>query len=413
MLDNQELKNIIGLRAGIACALAALTMTSGCQMLQRGDASEQAAESAPVVDSAPMSAPAAPESAVDAALAREASGASSEPVETANLGSAVVNASAPKSYTVKRGDTLWDISALYLRDPWLWPEIWHVNPAVRNPHLIYPGDVLTLAYGANGEPQMRLTRGDALRVSPLVRSTPIDGPIATIPYDAIKAFLGRPGILSKDDLRNAPRVAALRDRHMVAGNGHEIYVKGLTDTGAGRYSVIRAGEPLKDPETGKLLGYIGVFAATANVETAADISKAVLSESARETQAGDLLFADEMQRLSADILPHAPPKGVSGQIMAVVDGVSLIGQYQVVAINRGTRQGLDAGHVLAIDQRGEIVKDAACQKSSLSWCIGKNIQLPDERAGALLVFKTYENMSYGLIVSTTVPVRVADRVRAP
>ena len=96
-----------------------------------------------------------------------------------------MNPSAPLSYTVKRGDTLWDISAMYLRDPWLWPEIWHVNPAVQNPHLIYPGDVLTLAYGANGQPQVSLTRGNAVRVQPLVRSTPLEGPIATIPYDAI------------------------------------------------------------------------------------------------------------------------------------------------------------------------------------------------------------------------------------
>jgi hypothetical protein len=245
-----------------------------------------------------------------------------------------------------------------------------------------------------------------------VRSTALEGPIATIPYDAIKSFLGKPSIVSKDDLRTAPRVAALRDRHMVAGAGHEFYVKGK-DVGAGRYSIVHVGDELKDPETGKVLGYMGTFTGSARIDVASDLSRAMMLESARETNAGDLLFAEDLQSVSTDILPRAAPAGVDGQIMAVVDGVSLIGQHQVVAVNRGTRHGLQTGHVLAIDQKGEVIADGACKRSSLSWCIGKNIKLPEERAGTLLVFKTYEQMSYGLIVSTSVPVRVTDRVRTP
>jgi hypothetical protein len=149
------------------------------------------------------------------------------------------------------------------------------------------------------------------------------------------------------------------------------------------------------------------------VDAVDKVSRAAITDSARETTAGDLLFAVDNQTVSKDIVPRAPPAGVNGQIMAVVDGVSMIGQYHVVAVNRGTRDGLETGHVLAIDQKGEVLEDKSCKRSTLSWCVGKKLNLPDERAGTLLVFKTYDQMSYGLIVSTTVPVRVADRVRTP
>ncbi len=398
-------------RPALLVATGVLVTLAGCQYLPWGSKPASAPEvrretiSTPVTETAPLS-------AIETALAAEAQAKAGD-VQTANLQNVAVNATAPRQYQVKRGDTLWGIASSFLRDPWLWPEIWHVNPAVRNPHLIYPGDQLTLAYGSNGEPQLRLIRGDALRVSPLVRSNAIDGPIAAIPYEAISAFMGRPTILSREDLRRAPQVAAIRDRHMLAGVGQEVYVRGLQNRAAGRYTVVRPSDELRDPETGDVLGNIGVFTAAARVETPAKITKAVLTESARETQAGDLLFVDEVQVASGDLMPHAPPAGTTGQIMAVVDGVQLIGQYQVIAINRGTRHGLEPGHVLAIDQRGEVTPDTQCKRRRFAWCVGKEIQLPVERAGSLLVFKTYDRMSYGLVVNTTVPVRVADHVRAP
>jgi hypothetical protein len=409
MVSNQAVRRTPGTVVGLLGGLSVLALTSGCQLLSRP-------ESAPAPVAPPQARPApvantAPQNAVEAAIAR----AGTEPEATVAPVSTgpVMNPNAPLSYTVKRGDTLWDISSVFLRDPWLWPEIWHVNPAVQNPHLIYPGDVLTLAHGADGQPQISLTRGNALRVQPLVRSTPLEGPIATIPFDAIKAFLGKPSIVSKEDLDNAPRVAGLRDRHLLAGAGHEFYVKGMQDHGPGRYSLVRVGQELKDPETGKALGYMGTYTGAARIDSVADLSKAVLIESARETTTGDLLFAEDMQSFSSDFLPRSPPAGVDGQIMAVVDGVALIGSYQVVAINRGTQHGVETGHVLAIDEKGEVVKDGSCKRNRMSFCANKTLTLPSERAGTLLVFKTYEQMSYGLVLNTTVPVRVTDRVRTP
>ena len=315
-------------------------------------------------------------------------------------------------YVVQRGDTLWGISSMFLKDPWLWPEIWYVNPDVRNPHLIYPGDVLALAQGADGRPQVRLERGGSARVTPLVRSSPLEGPIATIPYSAIAAFLGRPSVLSAQDARNAPQVVALRNNHIVGGNGHEVYVRGLPADPAGRYNIIRQGDALKDPDTGRTLGYMGVYTGAARIERVDRISKGVLTDTARETQMGDLLFADDVQATS-DLLPHAPAKHIDGRILAVVDGVLLIGQNQVVAINRGARHGLEPGHVLAIDDAGDSVR-TPCQRSWSQWCIGSNKErLPDERAGTLLVFKTYDSMSFGLIVGATTTISIADRVHNP
>jgi LysM repeat protein len=410
MVSNQMVRRVPGFWFRLAGGVSVLALASGCQYFSHKEAPP---EEEPVAVAAPE-APPAPENAVEAALAREASG-TAPAAAPATPSTPVLMPNAPKSYTVQRGDTLWGISAMYLRDPWLWPEIWHVNPRIENPHLIYPGDVLTLAYAADGSPQVTVARGNVVRVQPLVRGTPIDGPIATIPYEAIRAFLGRPTVLSKDELRDAPCVVGFRDQHIVDGTGHEIYIKGLKGKGPGRYSVVRVGQPLEDPETGKVLGYMGTFAALARVNETAKISKGYLSESAREAVIGDLVFMEEPQNAAADIVPRAPPDGIDGQIVAVVDGVSLIGQYQVVAINRGEKHGLATGHVLAIDQKGEVVNDRLCNRYQNFWCRGRgdNVRLPSERAGTLLVFKTYDRMSFGLVVDATAPLRVADYVRGP
>jgi hypothetical protein len=411
-LPRAELSRIVS----TATLLVALAALSACSLLQRGDGKGTVAAPKPASREAAATQTDEPQNAIDAALAAGDSGAASTETNTLTSTGPVLKDGAPKSYTVKRGDTLWDISSMFLRDPWLWPEIWYVNPNVENPHLIYPGDVLALAYGANGSPQIRLQSGGAARVHPLVRSSPLDGPIASIPYGAIAAFLGRPSVVSKEELRKAPRVVALRDHHMIAGAGHEIYVQGQTEGEGARYSVVRVGEALRDPDNGDVLGYSGTYLSTVRVErvgkTASEPTKALITESARETAQDDLLFVDDSTG-KAELIPHAPPTDVNGRIISVVDGVLLIGQYQVVAINRGKQHGLEPGHVLAIDEAGEVVR-SPCGKADGMLCFGSHkLQLPDERAGTMLVFKTYDRMSYALVVNTIMPVRVADRVRNP
>lgn len=355
-------------------------------------------------------------SATEAAIVSGDQSAYAEAAPGSAAGSALINPNAPKSYTVRRGDTLWDIASLFLRDPWLWPEIWYVNPQVQNPHLIYPGDVLALAYGADGRPQLRLERGGAARLNPRLRSAPLDGAIPTIPYSAISAFLLRPSVLSAEDVRRAPHVVAFRDGHMVGGTGHEVYVRNLDAPQAARFSVIHVGEPLRDPDDGDVIGYQGIYTATALVTAPGSPAKALLSDSARETLQGDRLFTFDND-VPLNFVPRAPRSDVRGRIISVIDGVELIGQYQIVVINRGKRHGVDAGHVLAVDQAGETVRDRFASRGvggiSFGSAFAPKVQLPDERAGTLLVFKSFDRIAYGLIVGASHPMQVADVVRNP
>lgn len=408
MVSNQALERTSRGVSGLMAGLAVLTLASGCQTTATGPVLAPTDSTA-----APVAVASVPQqTAVEAALARETAGGSVSVTPPPAPGPAL-KPDAPLSYTVKRGDTLWGIASMYLRDPWLWPEIWHVNPAVQNPHLIFPGDVLTLAYGADGSPQVTLARGDAVRVQPLVRSSELSGgAIPTIPYEAIAAFLGKPSVLSEDELNRAPRVGALRDRHVIGALGHDLFVTNMGDNTPGRYNILRVGDAMIDPETKRVMGYMGVFAGVAEVDKVESLSRARVIDSARETAAGDVLMPEDLSVVPSDIVPHAPSQPVDGQIMAVIDGVSLIGQYEVVALNRGANHGVGVGHVLAIERAGELVRDGSCRRSGLKLCRG-TLQLPDERAGAVVVFKAYDQMSYGLVLQTTMPVSVNDRVRSP
>ncbi len=407
---NQSLNSTA--RALCVIALAALAVP-GCATFGRSDAVPATrstdAGSEPVGEAAGVSL-----TATEAAVAASPADESAAAEET---GRAVINPAAPSSYTVKRGDTLWDIASLFLRDPWLWPEIWHVNPQIENPHLIYPGDVLTLAYGADGQPQIRLTRGPAARLNPLLRAGEVDDAITTIPYEAIAAFLERPSVVAKDQLKSAPRVVAFRNEHTMGASGLEAYVRGLEAARiASRYAVVHIGDPIRDPDDGEVLGYQGTYTATAIVQRPGDPGKALLADSARETQAGDRLIGSDVD-VPLNFVPRSPSTDVRGQIVAVVDGVALIGQYRIVALNRGSRHGLQPGHVLAIDTAGATIRDTSGSRRFAGLGLGSSfapkVRLPDERNGTLLVFRVYERMSYGLIVSAEMPVRVADVVRTP
>ncbi len=336
-----------------------------------------------------------------------------QPVQSAE---SMIRPGAPMSYTVKRGDTLWDISSLFLRDPWLWPEIWQINPQVENPHLIYPGDVLSLAYGVDGRPIISLSQAGGARMSPRLRSSDLDGPIATIPYSAIAAFLARPSVISAEQLKTAPHVLAFRDGHMVGGSDHEIYVRDLRGPERSRYNVVHISDALRDPENGDVVGYMGIYAATAVVTKTGNPAKAMLTDTARETLQGDRLIANDLTP-PMNFQPRSPGRPVTGQIISVVDGVQLIGQYQIVVINRGARHGIESGHVLAVDQAGEVVRDNFGKRSFLGVKTGSafspKVRLPNERAGTMLVFRVYDRISYGLIVSAENAIRVADYVRNP
>jgi LysM repeat protein len=321
---------------------------------------------------------------------------------------------APDSYVVKRGDTLWGIAKVFLRDPWYWPEIWQVNPQIHNPHLIYPGDTLRLVF-IDGKPQILLQRGDAARVEPRVRSEPLETAITTIPYATVAAFMSKPSVLDQEQIKRAPYVLATRDLHVVMSEGNTLYARGFTgpvESGA-HYNVVRVGDKLIDPDDNRLLGYNGIFTGAAHVTRGGDTVSLIMTESALETRAGDKLIPGGVD-VPLDFMPSPPRVKTNGRIIAVSDGVSIIGQYHVVVVNRGARDGLAPGNVLAVYDTGPIVNDTDKRGffSTDQWG-AKKVQLPSERTGTFMVFKTFDNISYGLIMEATDLIRVGDKIQSP
>ncbi len=322
-----------------------------------------------------------------------------------------LNPAHPDKYVVKRGDTLWDISGMFLQDPWYWPEIWYVNPQVENPHLIYPGDLLTLVY-IDGQPRVKLTRGSGTdRLSPSVRSQDLDEAISTIPFSVIQPFLSGGMIMSKEDAETLSYIVALRD-HIIAGAGNEVYVSGL-DKNAGNnteYTVLRIDDELKDPDTGKVLGYEVLFIGNAELRAKGAEGEAdtlFLTKSDREAYKGDLIRPVDL-RLPMNFFPHAPGEDVEGRIISVVDGVSRIGQFHMVILNKGSRDGLEAGSVLSVWQAGETIRDTVGNLNSR-----KKVNLPDTFAGNVMIVKAYEDIAYALVMEAVSEMRVYDKVRNP
>ena len=318
-----------------------------------------------------------------------------------------LNPAHPDRYVVVKGDTLWDISAMFLKDPWYWPEIWYANPQIANPHLIYPGDVISLVY-IDGKPRLVLERGGTDRLSPRVRAEPLDQAIQTIPYEIIQAFLSKPSVLDKDTIENAPYIMTSLDGHLAHGAGNEVYVRGADFAGTEVYSVMRVGEELRDPDDGDLLGYQGIYVGEGTIVRTGDPATLFLNSTEREAMDGSKLLP-AVNDFPLYFAPRSPEQPIEGSIIAVFDGVSIVGQYQIVTLNRGSADGLDQGHVLAVYQGGRTERDPF----SKGLMFKEKVTLPEEYAGLLMVFRVFDEISYGLIVRAESPINVLDMVRNP
>ncbi len=387
-------------RSLIAAAVAALMVSACSSAPDEPETTAQKVEPPPAAQTAP---------AQPAPIAQPAQ------VQPAPRKSVRLSDSAPDRYVVKKGDTLWDISAMFLNDPWYWPEIWYVNPQVENPHLIYPGDVLRLVY-VDGQPRIMLERGDVVRLSPQIRAYPLDQAISTIPYEVIEPFLSSPSVLDKDTAKNAPYILASRQGNLVHGAGRPVYARGGDLPVGARYSILNVGDELEDPETGKTIGYEGIYVGEARVERDGDPATLMLTETAREALNGDRLIPSSPD-IPMNFVPRPPDGEIKGQIVSVVDGVSIIGAYQIVVLNRGASDGLQPGHMLDVYQKGDEIRDRWAKRGSpwnpTNYMFREKVELPSEFSGNLMVFRVFDEISYGLIMQATSEIFVNDIVRSP
>ena len=314
------------------------------------------------------------------------------------------NENVPEKYTVKKGDTLWDISDLYLRDPWLWPEIWYANPQIANPHLIYPGDIISMVY-IDGRPRLMLEKRDRrVKLSPEVKVVPESEAIPALPLDIINSFLTRNRIVTQEEIDAAPYVVAGHEKKLLSGSGDTFYARGQFDE-TPTYGLYRVGAPYVDPVTQEILGIRAQDVGSAKVQKVADdIATMLATRSLEEVRIGERLLPHEERPLNSIFYPSAPESTVEGEIMAVEGGLTQIGHLDVVSVNRGEREGLEAGNILAIFKRGEEVTDYIAKEK---------INLPNEQAGLLMIFRAFEKMSYGLVIKAERPLAVNDIVKNP
>lgn len=317
----------------------------------------------------------------------------------------------PLNYVVQQGDTLWGISGVFLQEAWRWPELWEINPQVDNPHRIYPGDVLALRWEA-GRPRLGLASRGGVKLSPNIRSQPLNTAIPPIPRDQIDPFLRNNRILEPGVFPDLPYVIAGDAQRIISGLGDRIYVRGPVVTGDQVFGIIRQGSPVVDPVTQETLGITALdigsaslFSSGAEVLTDDAVKEFEITRMTEEIRIGDRLIPLQQGILDAFFQPKSPDVEIeNGFMVAVSSGVTQIGPMNIVTVNRGDREGLTVGDVLAIYQTGEVVLDPVKQEM---------VTLPDVRAGVLMIFAVYEKASYALVLTATRPLSVGDKVKNP
>jgi LysM repeat protein len=313
---------------------------------------------------------------------------------------------APDSYVVKKGDTLWAISGQFLSEPWRWPEIWRLNrDQIRNPHRIYPGQVVVLDR-SGATPRLKI--GQPIKLEPKVYSEPSVEPVPSIPQQVIGPFLAEPLVMEAGGLDRAPKIIATQEDRVMVGPGNIAYVTGIVRQ-AKLWQVFRPLKPIVDPESNEVLGYEAFFLGDARLLREGEPATVEIVSAKQEIATGDRLVATSKPDIIA-YAPHSPDRAIQGRIIGIYAGVASgeTGRNYVVTINRGKRDGIEVGHVLAIYRHG---RDVAYRPPG-----GVDVEyyrLPEERYGLAFVFRTFERVSYGLVMDSSRPVVPNDIVRTP
>lgn len=343
----------------------------------------------------------------------------------ANAREIALAADHPATYTIAPGDTVWSVAGKFLQDPAQWAQLWSSRQQAEEP--LYPGDTLTLVE-QGGQPRLELRRGAAaageapsnaygddaaheIRVKPRIREVPAAQAIPIIPLDHIRQFLTTPRVVSPEEMAEAPRVVRIADEHITGGAGDRIYVAGITEDSKNGFSVFRAGKPYKSGDNGDIIGYESVYVGDTRLQSASeDVATFLMTRSVREVLPGDRLLPIVEESIPTHYTPRPPEKNIQGHIIGVVDGVTQIGQFNVVILDRGLEDGLEVGHTLDVLQRGGIKRGNYTRNF---FSEEEKLRLPDEISGTLLVFRPFERVSYALIMRATRAIHSDDLVRTP
>jgi len=352
----------------------------------------------------------------------------------------------PERHVVVKGDTLWGISSKFLKDPWLWPKVWKLNRSqIKNPHLIYPGDVVFLDY-SSGKPELKLLR-ETITLQPGTVEEPLQkSAVPTIPLNVIAPFLSQPLVIEQNQLANSPRIVAGQDNRVVLSTGTKVYINKIEEEDGLNWFVYRPGQTLTDPDSKENLGVEATYLGDAKMTRYGEPASAVVTKAKEEIFVKDRLVPAGDEAVT-NFVPHAPDVDIRGRIIKIYGGLAEAGPESIVAISRGSADGVEIGHVLAINRYGRVIKDPEPNKESteskpklkeLNFDVSSDesgkpivnfekkaqkndglalepgmIKLPDERVGLLMIFRVFDRVSYGLIMQASEPVNNKDAVQTP
>ncbi len=399
--------------ATLACLLAAALFLAACASQDNPPGTDEGTAASETTGTT-----ASVTTGSEAAAANDSTSAAAVDNPDASVTAEALESDHPTRYTVREGDTLWDIADRFLRDPWVWPEIWNVNPEITNPHLIFPGDVIRLTWDDDTpqleverpvaeEPPVAEERPGVRRLEPEIRRLPLEEAIPTIPAEAIRSFLNRPRVVTPQQMDEAPYLLAARDDRVLMSRGDEVFARGIDPDAFGHYMVYRMGDPLIDPGTGETLAWEAIETGQARVIEHGDPARVRITANEREIREGDRLLPIDDVVSPTRYIPQVPEDDVEGHIIGLFDAISQVARNQIVVINKGAADGMQTGVVLGIDRATRTIEDPYSDPP------GEEVELPPERIGSLMVFRPFDRVSYALIMSTTRTVGMHDRVVTP